>query len=319
MKKKAAVISGGASWDAFGGGTLARIDKNYDLVIGMSTGALMSPLVALREWEMLKFAYINTDNSMVYDRVWYKPYPVSKTGKLRKLPVIISLILGQNTVATTKRVKKSIDSFFTENHFNELRRQNKEVIVASQNFAQTPSRVHFFNNIDTNFEDFKDWMWCSSNLPFFSSIIKKSWRNGDDKFHVGLWGDGGFTDFVGLDQINGREFDEVDIILPRHKTVAELEGRKINGLLDNFVTSITASKYDIEFEFALKRIKKLNKEGVTVNVYWLPRKLSDNLISFDKKMQRKWWDEGYETAFDSTRLEVFSKKEKLKDNFGFIF
>ncbi len=51
---RAAVISGGGSMGAYGAGTLAALNKDYDLVCGVSTGALMSPLVALKKWDILK-------------------------------------------------------------------------------------------------------------------------------------------------------------------------------------------------------------------------------------------------------------------------
>ena len=52
--RKAAVISGGGSWGAYGGGTLARLNADYDTIVGVSTGSLLAPLAALREWEVLK-------------------------------------------------------------------------------------------------------------------------------------------------------------------------------------------------------------------------------------------------------------------------
>ena len=306
--KRACVISGGGSWGAFGGGTLARINGNYDTVIGISTGSLLAPHTALREWEDLKKGFTTSNNNDVYDRCWYKGKMFTKKGKIRKLPIIITLLLGQKTVTTSNGLRKKIDNYFLKSHFDELRKQKKEVLVGTQNFAQIPSKVHYFNSMDEEYEEFKDWIWCSTNFPLYTSLVKKSWRNGDGNFHVGLWGDGGLTDLVGLDQLSIGRYDEISIILHRTRTINKFEGEKVNNLIENITTSIGAMRYDIKYFY--ERIKKLNKRGAKVTVYWLPRKLSTNSMVFNREEMAAWWDEGYETAFDSNRIEVFESTKR---------
>lgn len=305
MKKKAVLISGGGAWGAYGGGTLARINNDYSKVVGLSTGALMSPFVALKEWELLKIIYTSINNYDVFDNYWYKPFPMTKKGRIRKYPIIISLLLGHKTITTSNVLRKTIDKHFSEHYFNELKKLNKEVVVGTQNYAQQPSKIHYFSNFNVNYEDFKDWMWCSANFPFFTTLLKKSWRDKRGNFHVGEWSDGGLTDLVGLQQIDGREYKEVDIILHRVKQKDQLEGHLIKNLVDNVNTGLNAMRHDIEFECLSKRIRELNLMGVKVNIYWLPRKLNNNSMYFNEKEMAYWWEEGYETAFDSNRKEVF--------------
>ena len=305
MKKKAVLISGGGSWGAYGGGTLERINGNYDTVIGVSTGAIMSPLVALSEWEMLKLGYTNINNNGVFDKKWYKPHPLTKKGKLRKLPIILTLLFGENSISTSNNLKKTIKKYFPESFFNDLKFSNKEVFVGTQNYAQIPSKIHYFSSAKENYEDFIDWMWCSANFPFFTSLVKRGWRDEKGNFHIGYWSDGGLTDLVGFEQLNGFDYDEIDIILHRTKIENKFEGNEIKNLMDNVTTSINAMRYDIEFEFFQKKIENLNKEGAKVNVYWLPRKLSANSMVFNEKEMKSWWEEGYNTAFDYNRREIF--------------
>lgn len=305
MKKKAVLISGGGSWGAYGGGTLERINGDYDTVIGVSTGAIMSPLVALQEWEMLKLGYTNINNSGVFDKKWYKPHPLTKKGKLKKLPIIISLLLGEKSISTSNSLRKTIKKYFPESFFNDLRNSHKEVFVGTQNYAQIPSKIHYFSSAKETYEDFIDWMWCSANFPFFTSLVKRGWRDEKGSFHIGYWSDGGLTDLVGFEQLNGFEYDEIDIILHRTKLKNKYEGNQIKNLMDNVTTSINAMRYDIEFEFFQKKITELNKEGAKVTVYWLPRKLSANSMVFNENDMKSWWKEGYETALDSDRKQVF--------------
>jgi len=308
--KKACVISGGGSWGAFGGGTLARINKNYNTVVGVSTGSLLAPLAALKEWELLKMAYTNVNNKNIFDSCWYKGKPLSKTGKLNKLPVIMTLMLGQKSICTSNVLRKTIDQFFPEECFDELLHQKKEIFVGTQNFAQIPSKIHYFSSMNEEYEEFKDWMWCSANFPFFTSLVKKSWRDNLGNFHVGSWSDGGLTDLVGLDQLSMKGYKEIDIILHRTKSMDNFEGNKINTLMDNVTTSINAMRYDIEFEYFYEKIKRLNKQGSKVTIYWLPRKLSKNSMVFNEKEMSAWWDEGYETAFNPDRIEVHESTKR---------
>jgi len=303
--KKVCVISGGGAWGAYGGGTLARIDKDYDTVVGVSTGSILAPLAALREWEILKTGYTSVDNNDIFDKCWYKGRPLTKSGKLRKFAIIMTLLLGQKSICTSNALRNTIDRFFTEEHFNELQKQKKEILVGTQNFAQVPSRTNYFSSMDVEYEDFKDWIWSSANFPFFTSLVKKSWRDDMGNFHIGSWSDGGLTDLVGLDQLRMRGYKEIDIILHRIKSTERFEGNRITSLVENVTTSINAMRYDIEFEYFYEKIRRLNKNGAKVTVYWLPRKLSANSMVFNRQEMIDWWEEGYETALDPARIEVF--------------
>jgi len=309
-EKKACLISGGGSWGAFGGGTLARINKDYDTVIGVSTGSLLAPLTALKEWEILKDGYTSVDDSKVFDKSWFKGRITSKKGKIRKFPIIITLLLGQKTVGTSNVLRKIIGQFFTESDFDELRNQNKKILIGTQNFAQVPSKTHYFSSLDENYKNFIDWMWCSANFPFFTSLVEKSWRDGQGNFHIGQWGDGGIVDLIGIDEVIGKGYTDIDIVLHRTRIEEKFEGNKIHTFIDNVITSINAMRHDVEFDYFYEKIEKLNLQGAKVTVYWLPRKLSKNSMIFNRKKMVDWWDEGYDTAFDSDRVEIFPPTKK---------
>ena len=303
--KRALLISGGGSWGAFGGGTLARINKDYDTIVGLSTGCLLAPLVALKEWELLKNEYTKINNHNIFDRFWYKPMPFTKKGKLNKLAIIITLLLNQKSISTSNALRNTIDKYFLEKFFNELREQNKEILIGTQNYVQVPSRIHYFSSIDNNYEDFKDWMWCGVNFPFFTSLVEKSWNNNSGSFHVGKWSDGSISDLTGIDQLMMKGFKEIDIVLHRTQDEENFENNKVKTLIDNLTANVGRIKYDVEHEYFYERIKRLNKEGTKVTIYWLPRKLSVNSMIFNKKEMLAWWEEGYNTAYDAKRIEVF--------------
>jgi NTE family protein len=303
--KRGLLISGGGSWGAYGAGTLARLDKDYDTIVGVSTGALMSPFVALREWELLHTAYTTISNNDLFDKYWYKQFPISKSGKIRRLPIIISLILGQKSVSESHSLRKTIDKYFSIEMYSEIRNQGKEILVGTQNYAEIPSKIHYFSSSNENYEDFKDWLWCSANFSFFTSLVKKAWKDTKGNFHIGEWSDGGLTDLVGIDKLIGMGFTNVDIIIHRPISNITYEGNVINNLLDNVVTGISAMRHDIEFEFLYDRVQELNKEGTLVNIYWLPNIPEIDSMCFNGGLMTKWWDDGYNTALDLNRIEIF--------------
>lgn len=303
--KHAALLSGGGSWGAYGGGTLARINGDYDVVVGVSTGALLAPFTALKEWELLKYYYTNVNDDNIFDNCWYKGKPITKKGKIRKIPIIMTLLFGQKTICTSNNMRKTLDKFFPEQYFNELRKQKKEILVGTQNYAQVPSKIHYFSSLNEEYEEFKDWMWCSANFPFFTSLVKKSWHDDMGNFHLGLWSDGGISDLIGIDQLMDCGYKNITIILHRTRIIDKFEGRRIDNLMENITTNINVMRYDIEFEYFYEKIKKLNQQGAKVTIYWLPRKLSTNSMVFNKEEMASWWEEGYNTAFDKNRIEIF--------------
>jgi predicted acylesterase/phospholipase RssA len=116
--KKGLVISGGGAYGAYGVGTIAGLDKDYDVVAGVSTGALMGALVMLKKWDTLKDAYTSVNQKSIFDSKWYRPNVFKKNGKLNLLSVlyvIITRMFKKNiTLATTNAMRKLIDKFLTK-------------------------------------------------------------------------------------------------------------------------------------------------------------------------------------------------------------
>ena len=307
MKRKSAIIiSGGGSFGAFGAGTLQRLNKNYDVGAGISTGALMLVLVMLNEWERLKQAYTSVRQKDIIDLKWYKPNPFNKKGNPNALAIILAIITGSKTISTSKNLKKLIDQFITKGDYDKLRELQKNTIVGTQNINQKPSRIHYFDILDTNFKDFKNWIWASANAPFFMSILEKEWEEDGNKY-FGQWTDGGLTELVALDAISNLECNEIDVIIHREfpKEIYECPN-PIENLIHNVGRNYNAMRYDIEFEELLNKAKDLSEKGTKIRLIYLPRKLGDNSLLFNKKQMIEWWEEGYNTAFDKNRILEFN-------------
>ena len=314
--KKGLIISGGGAFGAYGVGTLAALDKDYDVVAGISTGALMAGLVTLRKWDVLKEAYTSVTNESIFDKKWYRPHVFNKDGKLNVMSVLyvlINRIFGRrnsiNTLATTNNMRKLIDKFLTEEDYNTIKNLNKEVVVAAVNINEYPPDIHYFSSNDEKFEDFKDWTWASANAPFVTTLLEKKWFDKEDqKWYMGEWTDGGLNELAPFDYVLEKGIKEVDIIMHRAKPVKEKERKLTEDLLENVERSISAMRYDIEFEDGklMEDIARFARDnGVKITVYWLPRKLADNSLVFDKEQMLKWYEEGFNTINDKNRIDIF--------------
>lgn len=307
--KKGVVVSGGGDWGAFGAGTLAALNKDYDFGAGISTGALMTPLVMLNEYDRLKEAYTNTTPKDIFDLKWYKPKPIKKNGKINMWAIIWALVWGNESLATTKAMRKHIDKFFTSVDYANILKQGKEVLVGCQNYQEQPSNLHYFTTAIEKYDDFKDWMWFSANYTFACSLVQKEWTPNPlfpNQKYMGQWADGGITEVIPLAPVFEAGCKEIDVIIHRPIPVQKYETGKINNLIEYVENALGAMRHDIEFEYLYDTCERMAKEhGVTTTLYFLPRKLGRNSLVFNKKQMTEWWYEGYESADDPKRIIKF--------------
>lgn len=309
--KRGLLISGGGSWNAFGAGTLAALNKKYELIVGSSTGVLLTPLIGLAEWEILRneCVYLNVDD--FFDCNWYMPKPILKNGKISKISLVLSLVLGKNAICSTNVLKKTIGRFVSEKYFEDLRKEGIELFVKTRNYSQIPSKIHYFSSLNEEYDEFKEWMWCACNSPLFTKLVKKSWKDETGNFHVGYWGDGGLSDLINLNQLKGRKLNEVDIVLHKPRINERFETYLNNNLIDNIVMNVDTIRHDVETECFYSKIYALNRQGIKVTIYWLPRILECGSFVFDKNIMNMWWEEGFNTAFDENRIDVFEPPKKI--------
>jgi NTE family protein len=305
MAKKGLVISGGGALGAHGAGTLAALNKDYDVVAGISTGALMSPLVILNEWETLQEAYTSVTQGDIFDKKWYRPAAFKSNGKVNILGIFYSIIFSKKSFGTTKNLRKLIDKFITEEMFEEINKQDKKLIVGCQNLRQVPSKIHYFNSKDCTYEDFKDWMWASANAPFFMTLMDKEWTDELGNTYMGQWTDGGVSELIALDEVFKEGCKEIDVIIHRAQPKDQYETEKIKNSIQNVTTVIDAMRYDIEFEYLTDKARHFANQGCKVTLYYLPYKLTNNSLIFDKKVMTDWWNLGFENSEDPTKKLVF--------------
>lgn len=309
-KIKGLVISGGGAFGAMGVGTLARMNKTYQHIVGVSTGALMSPLVALKEWELLREAYTSVGQYDILDEnKWYEPKTFNSDGSANMYNLLYRQAAGKLSAGTSNALRDTIDRFITKEQFEKIKSKRITLAVGTQNLRQNPSKIHYFDINDKNYthEDFKDWMWASANAPIFFSLMDKKWYDKeDDKWYEGLWTDGGITQPIALDYLaRQKDCDEIDVIIHKERPNNEKEIGTIKDLFHNGERCFDALLYDTQLEYLPFEIKKLNEQGVSVRLIWLSRRPAKNALIFNKEEMQSWYEEGYDTAYDKDRVEEF--------------
>jgi len=287
---KALVISGGGSKGSFAGGVAEYLinekKREYDLYLGSSTGSLLIPNLALSKIEKMYDIYTNVNQHSIFS---LSPFKVRyKKGEefiqIHHLNVLLQLIKGKRTFGESKRLKRLIKNSFSTSDFNELKNSDKDVIITVTNL--TLNKVEYKSIKDFSYEEFCEWIWISCNYVPFMSLVKK------DDFE---YADGGFSCVVPIREAILRGATEIDAIIldtetfTYRKSIGKNPFSLMADLFDGMLDQVEQK------DIALGKLSAKHN-GVILNLYHTPTKLTDNSLVFNKKQMTLWWSQGYEYA-----------------------
>ena len=299
--KKALVISGGGSKGAFAGGVAQYLmkheNRDYDLLLGTSTGSLMISHLALHKLDELKVLYTNVNQDSIFSN---NPFSIrsvdgQKIVSINHFNTLWNFLNGRKTFGESKNLRKLIAKNITKKMYDEIRSSEKEIVVTVSNL--TTNRIEYKSNKDCTYEDFCDWIWGSCNYVPFMSLLEKDHSQ---------YADGGFGTLVPIREAILRGATEIDAI------ILETEIPLINRLPSKNPFSLL---FDV-FGFMLTHVERHNitigklaakNKDVQLNLYYTPTVLTTNSLVFDQKMMRKWWKSGFDYAK--------SKNEELMSEF----
>ncbi|MDN3620150.1 patatin-like phospholipase family protein [Polaribacter undariae] len=298
--KKALVISGGGSKGAFAGGVaqylMKKEKKDYDIYIGTSTGSLMVSHLALGKLDELKELYTNVNQKTIFSNNPFKIKKVAgeKVVTIRHLNTFWNFLNGRKTFGESKNLRTLIKKKITKEIYNEIRKNNKEVVVTVSNL--TANQIEYKSINECTYDDFCDWIWGSCNyVPFMSLLEKNNCQ----------YADGGFGSLVPIREAILRGATEIDAI------ILETEVTQFNKLP---ATNPFSLLFDV-FDFMLAHVERHNitigklaatNKNIKLNLYYTPTVLTTNSLVFDETLMRKWWKSGYKYA-KSKREELMSE------------
>lgn len=293
---KALVVSGGGSKGAFAGGILEYLHKDYDLLIGTSTGSLIVPFVASNKIETLKEAYTNITQKDIFK---VNPFKLDKDKKFKVnyINIIYNLLIRRKkSFGDSSNLRKKIDEFLTQEIFEEIIKSNKNVLVCVTNFILGTSEYKSIK--ECSLEDFKDWMFASSSVYPFMDIVKK-----DGYEYI----DGGFLSPCPVQEAIDRGATEIDVI-NLNTEVNNTKYKSVKNPVDGIfkilnIMLIEANKDELQIPLLNA---KYNKE-IKLNIYYTPRVLVENALIFDKELMNSWWTEGYNYAKNKNIISYLIK------------
>lgn len=290
---RACVISGGGAMGAYAVGILKELKPQYDFVSGISTGALMAPLVALGQYDRLAEAY----TSVTLDSI-FSVSPFNKKGKLRVLHALKrALVQLKPSFGEMHRLKPLIDKFYTVEDHLSLLEQSKEVVVGALNISRDPHRLEIFTPQGCSHDHFKEAMYASCCFAPISEIAE---MNGGQQYV-----DGGFVETITIEQAIQRGYKDIDVFVLRpYESDKQLQ--KVTRLWQLLWRLFKAMRYDVVYENLEKAVKiAASREDVTITVYYQPFKLTDNAMHFDRKQMQAWVELGQAYARDERTVKIY--------------
>ncbi len=289
---KALVISGGGSKGAFAGGVaqyLMEVEKKeYDILVGTSTGSLLIAHLALDKSAKLYDIYTNVKQRSIFS---LNPFVIRKKGDreyvgINFLTTFLQFIKGKRTFGESRALQKTIKRNFTFQEHQEVLKTKKDVVVTVSNLSK--NRIEYKSVKDCSYEEFCEWTWISCNYIPFMSLVKK------DGFE---YGDGGLGCVVPIKEAILRGATEVDAI------ILEAEKMEYTKVLGKNPFSLMLGIYgfvldQIGYHDISEGILAAEHNGVILNLYYTPTKLTENSLVFNKKLMTEWWLQGFKYAKD---------------------
>ncbi len=287
---RALVISGGGSKGAFAGGVaqyLMEVEKKeYDILVGTSTGSLLIPGLALNNIGKLHDIYTNVTQRKIFS---LNPFVVRKKGDREFVSInfftsMLQFIKRKRTFGESKSLRKTIRRNFSFDEYSGILDTHKDVVVTVSNLSK--NRVEYKSIGDFRYDEFCDWIWISCNyIPFMSLVTKDGFE----------YGDGGLGCVLPIREAIRRGATEVDAI------ILESEKMEHNRVLGKNPFSLMLSIYgfvldQIEYHDISEGVLAAKHNGIQLNLYYTPTKLTENSLVFNKKLMKEWWLQGFNYA-----------------------
>ncbi|MDX1942603.1 MAG: patatin-like phospholipase family protein [Saprospiraceae bacterium] len=302
------IVSGGGARGAWGGGLaktlVTEFDYDYKVVVGASTGSLIAPFIALKEFDALKEGYTTINDKDIFN---VKPYKTKgkKRGKIKGFQSFMRLMIGKKTLGESKRLKKTIRRFYTEEMFNKFKNEHNNRAHIATVVNLTKDSIEYKSSKDFEYEEMVDWIWASANAPIFMSLH----RTKSDSIKKVTYVDGGVKEGVPLQKgieimCQDPSIKYIDVIVHSTLTpkeddvkvggVVKLLGRTIELFLsENRHNDLAAARRyeELQSDCALEDIDDL----ITITYYFMPEsayQILPNELLFREDEMRKLWAAG---------------------------
>lgn len=287
---KALVISGGGSKGAFAGGVaqylIEESNNKYDMFIGTSAGALLIPLLSIGKIKALYDVFTSISQSDIFNVnpfVIYKENDIYKT-RINHLGTVKMFLSGKKTFGESYNLRNLIRKILTNEDFLKIKNSVPDVVITVSNL--TTMLLEYKSIKESSYDDFCDWMWASSNVVPFMSLLQK---NGFE------YADGGLGDIIPVSKAIEMGATEIDvIILNREKR--NIKNPSVKNAMELTIRAFDFMLNQIENDDLLIGRMEGIQNNVHLNIYQPPETLTNNSLIFDPIQMKAWWAYGLKYA-----------------------
>jgi predicted acylesterase/phospholipase RssA len=166
-KNAVLVISGGGARGAWGAGLSKAIEQEFHFdfryIVGTSTGALMAPFIAIKDFETLKAVYTNTsNNNILRHRIF------NKKGKFTTRS-FLAAIVNSKSITSSEPLRKLLHKKINEEKWSEIGASGVDFEVST--IALELGTVRYRSSRNHKRKEMIDWIWASANQPSFMTPL----------------------------------------------------------------------------------------------------------------------------------------------------
>ena len=241
--KRALVISGGGSKGAFAVGILQRLrvlfpTLHFDMIIGTSTGALIAPLAAAGQLDLLEELYTTntTDKVVTKHRIGDR--------------------LNQKSIYSVEPLWQLIREYITDAHYNNIMQTNSHIYL-NTTCLQTQETVVYTTNPAPQFsshysikttkdgEHMRLAVLGSACQPVFMTPVKIDFNYANGKEKDFQYVDGGVREYAGIQMAIDQGATEIFCILLAPES-REVEDTQYDSLFPILERTISMFSEDVE-------------------------------------------------------------------------
>jgi len=292
--KRALVLSGGGAKGSWSGGVIEYLNKElkleWDIVVGTSTGSLLSPLSSIGEIERLKEAYTTVTNKSIFNIE-----PFNKKGKVRLFNALWRVMNKKTALGQANNLKKKIKEIITEEDYKKIQKEGKEVVAVVSNMTKFQSE--YKSTKTETYDSFCEWMLCSSSVPLLFEV-----QNNDGCEYL----DGGVLNSIPIQHAIDLGATEIDVIILSAPVTKDYP--PMDNMFDVVMRTIDFMNKEINKDDIILGELAGKETEVKLNIYRTPVALTKNSIIFDKNEMLQWWAMGYEFARSHHEVKEVSLK-----------
>lgn len=276
-------ISGASTKLTFSSGISVKLaqSKNYDIITGISAGSIISLLLAIGEYDLLKEAVTNSTESD-----FFKTAPLNNNGNIT-LGAILRVVSGKESLGDFT-LGDLLRRYYTSDMHDKMMKCGKIVKVGATNMNL--NRIEYQDITKVDYDTALLWVVASSSIPVATQMIK-----------IGnyYYADGGVIQNVGGMEAISSGATSLDVVFSRPEKT-EPSVNDYNWKPTNIISVVTrvldsiadTNSFNDEEEITLE----CQNKNIPLKMYYPPYELTYSLYKIDTDLSKSWYQLGLDTT-----------------------